>query len=187
PSGPGILSPTSIGTIVAALPEDITTFYLTSKQSALEIIDEHRLTQTDAIQIVDEVTPETYEQLRDYDGQLQLIQVIHVGDHTAIEQAMESSRYVDMILLDSGRPSLQIKELGGTGRTHDWRISSQIINSVNIPVWLAGGLRSSNVGEAIQECRPYGVDLCSGVRSEGLLDPKKLAAFVRTVRETTMA
>ena len=99
----------------------------------------------------------------------------------SVEKAVEVSKYVDAILLDSGNPNLSIKELGGTGRTHNWELSRQIVESVDRPVFLAGGLRAENVAAAIRAVRPFGIDVCSGVRTNGKLDAVRVAAFVRAV------
>ena len=106
-----------------------------------------------------------------------LVQVVHVNGPEAIAEATAIAPEVDAILLDSGNQSLPIKELGGTGRTHDWRLSRAIRESVSVPLFLAGGLKPENVAAAIREVRPFGVDVCSGLRTEGRLDPQKLAAF----------
>ena len=86
---------------------------------------------------------------------------------------------VDALLLDSGNPKLAIKELGGTGRVHNWKLSRSIVEQSPVPVFLAGGLNPSNVKQAIDEVQPYGLDLCSGVRTNGRLDPAKLEAFFK--------
>lgn len=98
--------------------------------------------------------------------------MIHVTGPESVDAA------VDAILLDSGNPGLAVKELGGTGRTHDWGLSRQIRDAVARPVYLAGGLSPANVERAVRTVRPYGVDVCSGVRSDGALEAKKLADFV---------
>jgi phosphoribosylanthranilate isomerase len=91
---------------------------------------------------------------------------------------------VDAILLDSGNPKLEVKELGGTGRRYDWALSRQIRERVDVPVWLAGGLNPDNAREAIETVRPFALDVCSGLRtSEGYdLDPDKLGRFMEAVR-----
>ena len=94
---------------------------------------------------------------------------------------MQAAEQVDYLLLDSGNPNLAVKELGGTGRTHNWAISRRIVEQAPVPVFLAGGLKAANVQTAIQEVQPYGLDLCSGVRSDGRLDPRKLEAFFTAV------
>jgi phosphoribosylanthranilate isomerase len=93
-------------------------------------------------------------------------------------------READALLLDSGNQALAVKELGGTGRRHDWRISRQIREAVGVPLFLAGGLGPGNVAEAIDEVGPFGLDICSGVRTDGRLDPRKLEAFFAAIRTT---
>jgi phosphoribosylanthranilate isomerase len=93
------------------------------------------------------------------------------------------SPYVHAFLLDSGRPNAATPELGGTGRQHDWTISAEFVEASQLPVFLAGGLSPANVGEAIRQVKPFGVDLSSGVRTEGRLDERKLTAFVLSVRK----
>ncbi|HET6851291.1 MAG TPA: hypothetical protein VFH46_03150, partial [Pyrinomonadaceae bacterium] len=88
---------------------------------------------------------------------------------------------VDAVLLDSGNQSLAIKELGGTGRTHDWRLSREIREAIDVPLFLAGGLNPSNVAAAIREVQPFGIDVCSGLRTEGRLDPQILSNFFTRV------
>jgi phosphoribosylanthranilate isomerase len=113
---------------------------------------------------------------------VQIVQVVHVADERSLEYAVQVAPHVDAILLDSGNVSLTVKELGGTGRTHDWQLSRRIREEVGVPVWLAGGLRAHNVREAIETVRPYGLDLCTGVRTRGALDGEKLAAFMSASR-----
>ena len=112
---------------------------------------------------------------------LKIVQVIHVIDDKSIDEAIKFSEHVDALLLDSGNPRAAIKTLGGTGNVHNWEISRDIVSSVEIPVFLAGGLHADNVRQAIETVRPFGVDICSGVRTEGKLDPNKLEAFIRAV------
>jgi len=71
--------------------------------------------------------------------------------------------------------------LGGTGRTHDWNVSREIVKEVTVPVFLAGGLRSDNVADAVRTVGPFGVDVCTGVRTNGELDEVKLRAFFAAV------
>ncbi len=89
--------------------------------------------------------------------------------------------HVDALLLDSGRPSAEVPELGGTGRIHDWSVSREIVRSVGVPVILAGGLRSDNVAEAVAAVVPFAVDVCTGIRTNGRLDPVKLEAFAQAL------
>ena len=179
PSGPGVIDDELILKIAKSVPPPIGTFLLTSETSADEIINHHEVTRTNTIQIVDTLeSGTTYQQLKEAMPAIKLVQVIHVLDEKSVDEAMEISEYVDAILLDSGNPNLQTKELGGTGRTHNWELSRKIRDSIKIPIFLAGGLNPENVKQAIDAVEPYGIDLCSGVRTNGKLDEKKLELFM---------
>ncbi|MCB0644095.1 MAG: phosphoribosylanthranilate isomerase, partial [Phaeodactylibacter sp.] len=66
---------------------------------------------------------------------------------------------------------------------HNWDFSAAIVRQSGIPVWLAGGLKSGNVQDAIAQVRPHGVDICSGLRpGNGDLDPKALQQFMQAVK-----
>jgi phosphoribosylanthranilate isomerase len=121
----------------------------------------------------------TYTELKAALPGVRIVQVIHVIDERSVDEALVISEMVDAILLDSGNPKLKIKELGGTGRVHDWKLSKQIREKSKCPVFLAGGLSPENVRQAIEEVQPFAVDVCSGVRTDGNLDRKKLELFVR--------
>lgn len=177
PSGPGVISDELIWEIAQIVPPPIGTFLLTSETSAANIIAHHHRTRTNTIQIVDELTEGSYQELRAALPGIKLVQVIHVIDEISINEAVRISAQVDALLLDSGNPKLAIKELGGTGRIHDWRLSRQIVEQVNVPVFLAGGLNINNVKAALDAVQPFGLDLCSSVRTENKLDPRKLEAF----------
>ena len=82
---------------------------------------------------------------------------------------------------------MAVKELGGTGRTHDWSLSRAIREAINVPLFLAGGLKPENVAQAIEEVGPFGLDLCSGVRTDGKLDVNKLTQFVENARSASPA
>ena len=177
PSGPGVISDELIAEITTAAPPPISTFLLTSETSAKAIIAHHQRVQTHTIQIVDALTEGSYQEIREALPGVKLVQVIHVTGESSIQEAEEIGKQVDAILLDSGNPNLAVKELGGTGRVHNWAISREIRSRLKVPVFLAGGLKPENVAQAIQEVGPFGLDLCSGVRTNGKLDPEKLRAF----------
>jgi phosphoribosylanthranilate isomerase len=181
PSGPGPISEELIAEIARTIPPGVASFLLTSKQDATTIIAQQRFCRTSTIQLVDAISRSTYKHLRGALHGIGLVQVIHVSGEKSIHEAAAVSEYVDAILLDSGNQTLAVKELGGTGRTHDWTISKRIVEAVNVPVFLAGGLKPENVAEAIRLVQPFGVDLCSGVRTNGKLDEQKLAAFFEQV------
>jgi phosphoribosylanthranilate isomerase len=181
PSGPGIISNELIAEIAAFTPKNIDTFLLTSETSAAKIIQHYLKVHTTTIQIVDALTQGSYLQIKEALPNVKIVQVLHILNEITIHEAVEVSKFVDAILLDSGNPNLDTKELGGTGRVHNWEISKEIVNKVNIPVFLAGGLTHENAFQAIKEVNPYGLDLCSGVRTNGLLDVDKLAAFFSAI------
>lgn len=182
PSGPGVINNLLIKEIASFVPPCVDTFLLTSKQSAKEIIEQQKILRTNTIQICDTLVEGTYEEIKNSLPGIRIVQVIHVQDETSVEEAVEVSKYVDAILLDSGNQSLSVKELGGTGRTHDWDLSRKIRDSISKPLFLAGGLNTANVKEAITKVRPYGIDVCSGVRTEGKLDINKLNSFIKEAR-----
>lgn len=181
PSGPGVISDELAREIAAYVPPAVASFLLTSRQSAASIIEHQRLVRANTLQIVDRLTDGTYKDLREALPGIALVQVIHVQDEESLEEALRVAGEVDAILLDSGNQRLAVKELGGTGRTHDWTISRRIVERASVPVFLAGGLKPENVREAIEQVRPFGVDVCSGVRTGGKLDERKLAAFFEQV------
>ena len=183
PSGPGVIADALIAQIASTVPPPVATLLLTSRIRAESIIAQHRLCRTNTIQLVDSVPAEELRQLRLALPGVALVQVIHVSGQDSIEEAVRVAPLVDAILLDSGNQKLPVKELGGTGRTHDWRISRAIREALDAmpdpkPVFLAGGLNASNVRDAIQAVEPHGLDICSGVRTDGRLDPQKLQALI---------
>ena len=181
PSGPGILSDDLIFSIAKQVPTTIETFLLTSETSAEQIITHHQKVKTNTIQIVDALQDGTYLEIKKALPGIKLVQVIHVVDEHSIEQAIEVSELVDYLLLDSGNPNLKTKILGGTGKPHNWDLSRKIVEQSIVPVYLAGGINAENVKAAIDKVQPYGLDLCSSVRTHNQLDEIKLAAFFKTV------
>lgn len=181
PSGPGPIPEDLIARIAKTIPPGVTSFLLTSKQSVSEIIAQHRRCKTSAIQLCDRLETGAYAKLREAMPGIGIVQAVHVTGEGALDEACHVAPHVDAILLDSGKPSLTIKELGGTGRTHDWSLSKRIRQEVRLPVFLAGGLTANNVVEGVKQVQPFGVDVCNGVRTEGKLDEEKLCAFFNAV------
>jgi phosphoribosylanthranilate isomerase len=177
PSGPGPIPEETIREIAAVTPPGVDTFLLTSLQDADAIIAQHRRVRTSCLQIVDRLTGGTYADLRAALPGIRLVQVIHVTGEDSVAEAVFIAPHVDAILLDSGNPSLAVKELGGTGRIHDWRLSRAIREAIPIPLYLAGGLNAGNVRDAIAAVGSFGLDICSGVRTDGRLDAEKLTQF----------
>jgi len=181
PSGPGVISEDQIAAIAARVPPAVATFLLTSKPDVTSIVAQQKLCGTSTIQICDQLTKGTYAELRLAMPGIKIVQVIHVVGPDSIDEAVKAAEEVDAILLDSGNPALLVKELGGTGRRHDWKLSRQIREHISVPLFLAGGLKAENVRQAIEEVEPFGLDVCTGVRTEGKLDEGKLEAFFAAV------
>lgn len=182
PSGPGVIDEGLIAEIAARVPPTIDTFLLTARQEADAIVAQHRVCRTSTLQLVDHVPHAELKRLRAALPGIRLVQVIHVADEGSVEEAAAVAPLVDAVLLDSGNPALAVKELGGTGRVHDWVLSARIRAALGVPLFLAGGLRPENVAQAIATVQPFGLDICSGVRSEGRLDAAKLARFVAALQ-----
>ncbi|MDQ3021715.1 MAG: phosphoribosylanthranilate isomerase [Bacteroidota bacterium] len=182
PSGPGVISDECISLIAKLIPPPVASFLLTCETNSENIVSQQRKFKTNTLQLVDEVEVKIYDELKEKLPGISIVQVVHVTDESSIDYALKVSEFTDAILLDSGNPNLKIKELGGTGRVHNWEISRKICEAVDIPVFLAGGLNPQNVREAIETVEPFGVDLCSGVRSNGKLDEIKLKKFFEAVR-----
>jgi phosphoribosylanthranilate isomerase len=181
PSGPGPIPESRIAEIAAAVPAPTETFLLTSLTEAEAIADQHRRCGTTALQLVDRLTESELQRLRRLVPGARLVQVIHVTGPESVDEAVAAAQAVDTLLLDSGNPRLAVKELGGTGRVHDWSLSRRICETAGVPVLLAGGLSPGNVRAAMTQVRPDGLDVCSGLRSNDRLDAGKLADFFRAI------
>jgi phosphoribosylanthranilate isomerase len=181
PSGPGPIPEELIKEIAAVIPPAISSFLLTCRQDVGEIIAQQKRLGVNTIQICDRLEKGSHEQLRKALPGISIVQVIHVTGPEAVDEAVAVSRNVDAILLDSGNQTLAIKELGGTGRVHDWHLSARIREAAEIPLFLAGGLKPENVAEAISQVKPFGVDVCSGLRTDGRLDEAKLREFFKAI------
>lgn len=183
PSGPGVVDEATIAAVAAATPPPTETFLLTALTTAEAIAAQHAALRTTALQLVDHVPHAELRRLRTLCPGVRLVQVVHVTGPASVDEAVAAAPLVDALLLDSGNPNLAVKELGGTGRVHDWATSRRIRDAVfPLPLFLAGGLRADNVAEAIRTVQPHGLDLCSSVRSAGGLDAGLLRGFMDAVR-----
>jgi phosphoribosylanthranilate isomerase len=181
PSGPGMISEGLIAQVASLVPPAVSSFLLTSKVDTLAIIAQQRRLGVSTIQICDRLQSGTHDDLRQALPGIAIVQVLHITGSESIEEAVSIAPHVHGLLLDSGNQSLAIKELGGTGKIHNWEISRRIRELVDVPVFLAGGLTPENVTTAIEQVEPFGVDVCSGVRTDGKLDEKKLSRFFEKV------
>jgi phosphoribosylanthranilate isomerase len=182
PSGPGVIGDTVIAEVARWAQGRARTFLLTSRTDPHAIAEQVRRLAPETVQLVDALAPAAHETLRRLIPTTRLVQVIHVRSEADVLDALTVAPLVDELLLDSGNPNAVVPELGGTGRTHDWGLSRKIVERAGKPVWLAGGLRAENVRTALDAVQPHGLDICSGVRTLGALDPVRLAAFVAGAR-----
>ena len=178
PSGPGPIDDDTARAIATDVPPPVATFLLTSRTSGADIVDHVRYCGTNTVQVVSHIDPAQYPVIAAGLPGVRRVQVVHVQDDGALELIQAYADHVHAFLLDSGRPNAGIAELGGTGRAHDWQISRRFVAATDKPVFLAGGLTPHNVARAIATVMPYGVDLCSGVRTHGALDAGKLQSFM---------
>jgi phosphoribosylanthranilate isomerase len=182
PSGPGPIDEALIAELVATVPPPVSCFLLTCATDPGAIADQVARCGVDAVQLVDAVPEGAHAALRRMlPHRVRLVQVVHVVDAASVDEALGVAPHVDALLLDSGNPRLAVKELGGTGRVHDWTLSRAIVERSPVPVFLAGGLRAENVAEAVRAVGPFGVDVCSGVRTNGRLDRAKLGALLLAI------
>ncbi len=176
-----------IAEITAFAPPPVASFLLTSERTADAISAHVRRTGPTTVQIVTHIDPSESARLAELEPQVRRVQVIHVEGPEALNLIAVYAPHVHAFLLDSGAPNAATPQLGGTGRRHDWAVSAEFVRMSRLPVFLAGGLSAANAEEAIRQVRPFGLDLCSGLRTEGRLDPGKLAGFMAAVRRADQA
>lgn len=186
PGGPGVISEEEISQIASQIPPAVATFLLTSLQDVEAIIAQQRRCRCNTIQICDRLTRGSHRDLKSALPGISIVQVIHVVGPESVDEAVAIAPQVDALLLDSGRPAAAVKELGGTGRRHDWSLSRRIRERIDIPLFLAGGLNPENASEAIREVAPFGLDICSGVRTDGKLDKQKLTDLFDAIDAATL-
>ena len=178
PSGPGPISDREIADLAAWVPPPVATFMLTAETTADAISRHVDRTRPTTVQIVSHIDLAEAAKLAVLQPQVRRVQVIHVEDEHALDLIPVYTPYMHAFLLDSGRPNADTPELGGTGRRHNWSISRAFVEASPLPVFLAGGLTPDNARQAVRDVRPFGLDLCTGVRTNDRLDEAKLAAFM---------
>jgi phosphoribosylanthranilate isomerase len=174
PSGPGVIPDETIARIAAAVPPPVATFLLTCRRDAASIVEQQRRLRTSTLQLCDRLERGTCTEVRQALPGVRIVQVVHVTGPGSMDEAVAAAEDADAILLDSGRPDAPVKELGGTGRRHDWSLSLRIREAVDVPVFLAGGITPENAAEAVEAVGPFALDVCTGVRTDGALDEGKL-------------
>lgn len=173
------IQPEEVRNLSKLVPPFITPVLVTHLTSLGELFQIIITAQVFTIQLQGDISPENIRLLKQALPYAKFIKAIHVVDRSAIEKAKEYENIVDAILLDSKTSD----RLGGTGLTHDWNISAEIVKTVKVPVILAGGLNPDNVKEAINKVKPFGVDVNTGVKGlNGYKDPEKVKRFIEIAK-----
>ena len=185
PAGPGELPEAAIREIVDSVPSAVGTFLLTAATDADRLIEKAQTCGVNTLQLWDSLAPLDYLRLRAALPGVSIVQAIHIIDGSAVDEATVAARLADALVLDSSNPKVPFRWESQSGRTHDWEISREITDTVDCPVLLAGGLDPDNIEYAVRTVRPYGVDVCSGVRTADALDRRKVASFFEALRKIT--
>lgn len=168
--------------IINKLPAEVEKVMVTHSPDACEIARIANFTGVSAVQLHGDMPEKEIGRVKALLPGLPLIKAIHIEDDrdTVLSYARQMSRLVDRLLLDSRT----VDRLGGTGKTHDWLISKEVVRQMAIPVILAGGLTPGNVSQAIEQVNPFGVDVNSGVENQnGYKDALKIKTFVALARK----
>ena len=183
PTGPGPIEDVVIRQIAAQTPVGVGRVLLTAQTEPVAIADHAFEAGCDVVQIVQTPSVSALERVRSLlPATIRLMPVVHVQGEKALAESRALAGVADALLLDSGSP--RDRTFGGTGQVHDWSISAAIVRAVPVPVWLAGGLNPANIASAVQTVRPFGVDLCSGIRTHGRLDARLGRSFVDALWQT---
>jgi len=165
--------------IIAATPPLIANVLVTHRGDTEWVIETAKAIGANTIQLHGDFSVRDVPRLRKELSGIKLIKAVHVRGPESINEAAETAKSYDAILIDTETPS----RIGGTGQTHDWSISARIVESTRRPVILAGGLTPENVREAILTVKPYAVDVNSGVEyPDGKKSPERIRAFILRAR-----
>ncbi len=148
--------------------------------NADEIIQLTQYIGNNIIQLHSNISEDEVEKIVKALPQVKLVRLIHISINGQIATNIKNIKYADFYLLDSF--NLKTDQVGGTGITHDWNKSRELIKNLNKPTFLAGGLNPDNVKTAINQANPYGVDVNSGCKKDGKKNAKKVLAFVKNAK-----
>lgn len=182
PPTPRTIADELIHSITQEVSRSIATVLLTASTRAEVISNQLQRTITSSVQLSAKLETEELRKLAETEPEVTRIKVVHVEGSEALKAIDQYADAVDIFLLDSGSPNAASPVYGGTGQQHDWRVSAEFVKASPLPVFLAGGLTPQNVTKAIDQVRPAGVDLCSGLRTGDRLDYSKLAAFMNAIQ-----
>jgi len=170
---PRYVNSTQIRAVVKHLPENVDRIGVFANSSVEEICQIVAAAGLTGVQLHSDESPEFCHQLRSMLPNVEIIKALRVRSDRVQAQAERYFNCVDVLLLDAYHPH----QLGGTGKTLDWKTLQQFQPSC--PWLLAGGLTPDNVLDALNQLRPSGIDLSSGVeRAPGDKDLDKVAQLL---------
>jgi len=156
--------PLFTNSVAVIAPEDV--------EGAVQLAE---LTGADVLQVHGSLSAADLAELK---GRITQKLVATVAAGSSLNEIKNYASSADAILLDT----FSNGKLGGSGAVHDWNKSAAIVESLRVPVILAGGLNPGNVAAAIAKVGPYAVDASSGLETDGKKDSEKIFSFVREVR-----
>lgn len=164
--------------IKLVLPSGVLTTLITHLEKAEEIIPIARYIDVDYIQLHSHLPESEVKLIRDALPNKKLLRLIHIGSDGTLLNDINTIKYVDFYFTDS--INLKTNQVGGTGLTHNLDTDKMLVDTLDKPVFIAGGLNPDNVSDAVKYCKPYGVDVNSGCRADdGSRDRAKVLAFVK--------
>jgi len=177
-NSPDFVSATVARDIFRALPPSVDAVLVTHVEDVDELERLLQESEITTIQLHSEIAPSSVERLRHRLPHLKIFKSVNIISADSVAYPEAFKKLVDGFVLDS--INLATSQVGGTGKTHDWSVSRQIVMRYpEVPIILAGGLNSENVRSAIERVRPFGVDVNSGTKAaDGFKDPRKIEAFI---------
>ena len=155
---------------------------VTHLTNADEIIELTKFIGNNVIQLHSDIEEIELEKIKKEFPNVKLVRLIYVSAEGKICTDYKKIKYADYYLLDSF--NLKTNQVGGTGLTHDWNKSGELIRILDKPTFLAGGLNPENVADAIKRANPYGVDVNIGCKNnKGLKDKEKVKLFIKNAKE----
>lgn len=163
--------------LVAGVPPLVTSVLVTMPTTVQEAVKRVDEVEPDAVQVHDGLGPAELGALSRRVNQ----QIVAVVDAAAAD-IDDYADHADALLVDS----VDEAGAGGTGETHDWERTREVVASLDVPVILAGGLTPENVAEAVRTVEPFAVDTASGVEREGgVKDHDAVRQFVANATAAT--
>jgi len=168
--------------IIEALPPFISSVIITHLEDSDEIINILKETNANTVQLHSYIKESEVKKIKEALPYVKILRLIHVSEDGKVLNELEKDFIGDCLFLDS--INVKTNQFGGTGLTHDWNKSAEIVRKSKLPVILAGGLNPSNVAKAINIVKPYGVDTNSGCKGkDGYRDEEAMKAFIENSKK----